>query len=48
MRPRTTIEVRITAPNMIGKVVRYRIRRGKEPLVRRLCLPPGASKPGRC
>ena len=48
MRPRTTIEVRITAPNMIGKVVRYRIRRGKEPIVRRLCLPPGASKPGRC
>ena len=48
LRPHTTLEVAVTAPNMIGKVRRYRIRRGKEPLVRRLCLPPGASKPGRC
>jgi Putative metal-binding motif len=48
LRPRTTLEVTVTAPNMIGKVVRYKMRRGKEPLVRRLCLPPGAAKPGRC
>ncbi len=48
LRPGTTLEVAVTAQNMIGKVVRYRIRRGKEPRVRRLCLPPGATKPGRC
>ncbi len=48
LRPGTTLEVAVTAPHMIGKVRRYRIRRGKEPLVRRLCLPPDATKPGRC
>jgi Putative metal-binding motif len=48
LRFRTVIEVRITAPNMIGKVVRYRIRRGALPKSRRLCLPPGVSKPRKC
>jgi hypothetical protein len=48
LRPGTTLEVAVTAPNMIGKVRRYRIRRGKEPVVRRLCLPPDATKPGPC
>jgi hypothetical protein len=48
LRPRTTLEVRITAPNMIGKVVRYRIRRGRIPQGRTLCLPLGAKKPTRC
>jgi len=52
-RPRSTLEVRITAPNMIGKVVRYRIlrhriRRGQIPLGQRLCLPPGTTRPRRC
>jgi Putative metal-binding motif len=48
LRPRTTLEVRITAPNSIGKVVRYPIRRGRIPEGRTLCLPPGAKKPSRC
>jgi hypothetical protein len=48
LRPRTTLEVRITAPNSIGKVVRYSIRRGRIPQGRTLCLPPGAKKPKRC
>jgi hypothetical protein len=48
LRPGTVLEVRITAPNMIGKVVRYRVRRGAVPQGRRLCLPPGAVKPGKC
>jgi hypothetical protein len=48
LRPRTTLEVRITAPNSIGKVVRYPIRRGRIPQGRTLCLPPGAKKPTRC
>jgi Putative metal-binding motif len=46
--PRTTLEVRITAPNSIGKVVRYPIRRGRIPQGRTLCLPRGAKKPTRC
>jgi hypothetical protein len=48
LRPGMTIEVRITAPNSIGKVVRYRMRRGKLPADKTLCLPPGAAKPRRC
>jgi hypothetical protein len=44
----TVLEVRITAPNMIGKVVRYKMRRGVIPSGRTLCLPPGAAKPGKC
>ena len=48
LRPLMTIEVRITAPNSIGKVARYRIRRGQLPAKERLCLPPSAKKPERC
>jgi hypothetical protein len=48
LRARTTLEIRITAPNSIGKVVRYRIRRGRIPRGRTLCLPPGAPRPVRC
>jgi Putative metal-binding motif len=44
----TTLEVRIVAPGAIGKVVRYRIRRGQIPDGRRLCLPPAARTPERC
>jgi Putative metal-binding motif len=48
LRPGMTIEVRITAPNSIGKVMRYKIRRGKLPAKQRLCLPPNVKKPQRC
>jgi putative metal-binding protein len=48
LRRGAVLEVRITAPNAIGKVVRYRIRRGKIPRARTLCLPPGARRPARC
>jgi hypothetical protein len=48
LRIGTVVEVRITAPNSIGKVVRYRIRRGRIPRGRILCLPPAASSPQRC
>jgi Putative metal-binding motif len=44
----TVLELRVTAPNMIGKVVRYRIRRGRLPKRVRLCLPPGITKPEKC
>ena len=43
-----TLEVRITKPGMIGKVVRYPIRRSRIPKGRRLCLPVGSSQPARC
>jgi hypothetical protein len=48
LRPGPTIEVRITAPNTIGKVVRYPIKRRDAPDSRTLCLPPGVEKPQRC
>jgi putative metal-binding protein len=42
-----TLEVRMTARNHIGKVSRYRLRSGKVPRAKDLCLPPGATKPRR-
>ncbi len=48
LRPRMTIDVRVTLPNWIGKVWRFRVRRGDTPSMQRLCLPPGATKPGDC
>jgi hypothetical protein len=47
-RARQTLEVRITSPDAIGKVVRYRLRRGRTPIGRTLCLRPGAGAPHRC
>jgi hypothetical protein len=47
-RARQTLQVRITAPGMIGKVVRYRLRRRRAPVGKVLCLPPGSRKPVRC
>jgi hypothetical protein len=43
--PGQRLELRITAPGNIGKVVRYRLRRGKAPITDTLCLPLGAAKP---
>ena len=42
------LEIRITSPGMTGKVVRYRMRRRKNPKATTLCLPPGARTPQRC
>jgi chitodextrinase len=39
------LELRVTAPGHIGKVVRYRLRKGRIPSGQTLCLPVGASKP---
>ena len=45
----TVVEVRVTAPGMIGKVVRFTMRSGgKLPKSTVLCLMPGASKPASC
>jgi hypothetical protein len=43
------VEIRVTAPGMTGKVVRYAVRTGRKlPASATLCLPSGASKPGAC
>jgi putative metal-binding protein/hemolysin type calcium-binding protein len=44
----TVLEVRITAPDTMGKVVRYTMRSHALPKSKNLCLPPGAQKPGMC
>jgi hypothetical protein len=48
MRVKTVVEVRITAPNSIGKVVRLPVKRRRIPVARTLCLPPGVTEPQRC
>jgi hypothetical protein len=48
LRPGASLELRITRNDMIGKVLRFKIRRGKAPTWRKLCLTPGATSPGRC
>jgi hypothetical protein len=47
-KPGATLEVRVTAPNAIGKVVRYRIVRNRFPRGKALCLPPGTTRPVAC
>ena len=43
-----TLEIRVTAPNRVGKVVRWTLRRGRPPLTRSLCLPAGETTPRAC
>jgi hypothetical protein len=43
-----TLEVRITALGWVGKVVRYRLKRGSAPDGQPLCLRPGEAEPERC
>jgi hypothetical protein len=43
-----TLELRVTAPDRIGKVIRYKLTRGRSPVSQTLCLPPGAKSPTRC
>lgn len=47
-RPGQTLQLRITASGFTGKVVKYRIKRGKIPVGKVLCLPQGAKKPKKC
>jgi PKD domain len=39
------LQLRITAPGYIGKVVKYRLRKGRIPSGQTFCLPLGSSKP---
>lgn len=47
-KPKARLEIRILAPESIGKVVQLTARRNQAPKVKVLCLAPGAKKPGRC
>jgi hypothetical protein len=51
LRPGAVVDVRVEAPYkpLIGRVFQYRIRAGKRPRFRELCLPPGSLSPrGAC
>jgi hypothetical protein len=49
MRPGAVLEIRLLAPERIGKVVRVAFKGGVQLPVRKvLCLKPGATKPGSC
>jgi hypothetical protein len=49
LRPGSVIDVRITAPMSVGKVVRYKTRRRKQlPSKQILCLRPGERRPTAC
>jgi hypothetical protein len=45
LRAGVRLQVRITAPGAIGKVVNYKLRPNKLPRSTDRCLPPGATKP---
>ena len=48
LRVGVKIQIRITAPGAIGKVVTYKLRPKKIPRSTGRCLAPGASKPTKC
>jgi len=45
LRAGATLEVRVSAPQTIGRVERFHIRRGKGPTHTVLCTPPGSNRP---
>jgi hypothetical protein len=49
LKPKTVVEVSITADKRIGKLVRYTVRKKPQiPTMRTLCEPPGSPKPLAC
>lgn len=45
LRPGAALEVRVSAPQTIGRVERFRIRKGRSPKATVLCLAPGSDTP---
>jgi hypothetical protein len=43
-----TLELRVTAPDRIGKVVRFRLVRNRSAITTTCCLTPGERSPRRC
>lgn len=48
IRPKVTIDVRVTYPSMVGRLVRFPFRSLDVPNSIRYCLPPDGAKPTRC
>ncbi len=48
LSPHSTVELQITAPNIVGEVVLFTVISGKQPSEKFLCLPPGARNPSAC
>ena len=48
LRSGAVVTVTVTAPNTVGRVKRYTIRKGRPPRSQTLCLVPGAATPSRC
>ena len=48
LRVGTVVEIRVLAPDQIGKVLRYTMRSSKLPRSATLCLSPAARTPSRC
>ncbi len=48
LAPGTVLEIRISAPLAIGKVVRFTVRSGAVPKFTVRCLAPGSKRPVRC
>lgn len=49
LRVGTTVEVQVNARDRVGKAVRYKMRKNKQPSSRTFCIPPGSTKPrARC
>jgi hypothetical protein len=48
LRPKTVVEIRVTAPGKIGKVFRFRIRPFNRPARTTRCLRPGAKRTTAC
>jgi hypothetical protein len=42
------IQIRITAPGYVGKVVEWKLKRGRQPVGVVRCLAPGATRPSAC
>lgn len=48
LRAGAVLEVRLTAKDTTGRVIRFKMRKGRLPKKTTLCLAPGANTPGRC
>jgi hypothetical protein len=48
LRVGDVLELHVTRADMIGKFMRFKIRRNRTPSSQVLCLPVGATSPGRC
>jgi hypothetical protein len=44
LRPRTGVEISVTAPNFIGKLFTFKMRKTSTPTSKLRCLPPGSTK----